>query len=148
MFSKFFNRLTLIATIFAVTLFISCKNEESKNSITETEIDKEIVTETEIKESLPETVSTPSSTTSNSGDVALNPPHGQPGHTCDVPVGQPLPTGSSAKTSPVINTTQRSPVINNTGNVPVNNNTSTGNVNPPHGQPGHKCEIPVGAPLN
>lgn len=28
-------------------------------------------------------------TTSNSGKI--NPPHGQPGHRCDISVGQPLP---------------------------------------------------------
>lgn len=35
------------------------------------------------------TTSTPSTSTDNK-DVALNPPHGQPNHRCDIPVGAPL----------------------------------------------------------
>lgn len=54
--------------------------------------------------------------------AGLNPPHGEPGHRCDIAVGAPLG-----------------------GNNPMNN-TAT-NLNPPHGQPGHRCDIAVGAPL-
>jgi hypothetical protein len=32
--------------------------------------------------------------------------------------------------------------------VVTNTNTSNAKLNPAHGQPGHRCEIPVGAPLN
>jgi hypothetical protein len=32
---------------------------------------------------------------------------------------------------------------------PVNTNNSTAaGINPAHGQPGHRCDIPVGQPLN
>lgn len=54
-------------------------------------------------------------------EVALNPAHGQPGHRCDIAVGQPL----------------------NSQPKPQNN----AKVNPPHGQPGHRCDLAVGAPL-
>lgn len=137
MFSKLFNRLPLFVSALALVVFISCKDEKSDRSATET------------SETPAHTINNAQNNSSNnSGDVALNPAHGQPGHRCDIPVGQPLDSGSSSADSPVINATPKSPVINNTGNVPVNNNTATGDVNPPHGQPGHKCEIPVGAPLN
>lgn len=49
----------------------------------------------------------------------LNPPHGQPGHDCSIPVGSPLK--AQAQTKPVLN--------------------------PPHGEPGHDCSVAVGAPL-
>jgi hypothetical protein len=53
----------------------------------------------------------------------LNPPHGQPGHRCDIAVGAPL------------------------GGSMMNDNSTASNLNPPHGQPGHRCDIAVGAPL-
>ena len=75
----------------------------------------------------------------------MNPPHGQPGHRCEIPVGAPLNTPAQA-------TTTTTPVQNVTVKPNVNVTPSTQQVqpgmNPPHGQPGHRCEIPVGAPLN
>lgn len=55
------------------------------------------------------------------GKVTLNPPHGEPGHRCDIAVGQPLNSAPVQQTN--------------------------ANVNPPHGQPGHRCDLAVGAPL-
>jgi hypothetical protein len=85
----------------------------------------------------------------------LNPPHGQPGHRCDIAVGAPLDSppgtqnpasGASATTTTPIDILQK-PAEN-----PTNTNTSTTTVaegmNPPHGQPGHRCDIAVGAPLD
>lgn len=123
-------------TVFAMVLFISCKDEKTNKS------------------SESETTTTEAVQNIDSGsDVALNPPHGEPGHRCEIPVGAPL--DGSAGDSPVIQTQpqgNQSPVIKSTGEVPVNgantNAETTGNVNPPHGQPGHRCEIPVGAPLD
>jgi len=84
--------------------------------------------------------------------VKLNPPHGQPGHRCEIEVGQPLPPEGS----PVVATQPVQPVMQNTQpvivNPPANTNilpgAPTGKVNPPHGEPGHRCDIAVGAPLN
>lgn len=62
----------------------------------------------------------------------MNPPHGQPGHRCDIAVGAPLnATGSNASAGNKASTPQTPP-----------------GMNPPHGQPGHRCDIAVGAPLN
>ena|SRR5690606_21845965 len=55
--------------------------------------------------------------------AGLNPPHGQPGHRCDIAVGAPLG-----------------------GNSILNSDPSVA-LNPPHGQAGHRCDIAVGAPL-
>lgn len=136
MLSTLFNRLPLFFSALTMVLFISCKDEKKDTPATDT------------SETPEQTInSTQNNSTNSDGEVALNPPHGQPGHRCDIQVGQPLPTDNSPQKSPVINSTQKSPVINNSGSVPVNNSNSTAKVNPPHGQPGHKCEIPVGAPL-
>ncbi len=143
MYLSFLRKLSLLSVIAVFAVFASCNDEKKENT---TEDNSETVTE--------KNVETPESTTPDSqGDVALNPQHGEPGHRCDIPVGQPL-DGSGQQTQ--TNTqTQQSPVIKNNGSVPVNsdNNTNTntdadGAVNPAHGQPGHRCDIPVGAPLD
>lgn len=85
-------------------------------------------------------------TTQKTGDIKLNPAHGQPGHRCDIAVGAPLnsPPGSSVS-KPQVVTTQQQPTQTVTTN--ASQQTAPG-MNPPHGQPGHRCDIAVGAPLN
>src|SRR5687767_5926308 len=72
----------------------------------------------------------------------LNPAHGQPGHRCDFGVGDVLPE-NPLKTSAL----QASFPQNQQIQPPSNLVNSTG-LNPQHGQPGHRCDIGVGAPLN
>ncbi len=92
----------------------------------------------------------------SNSNVKLNPEHGQPGHRCDIPVGAPLnsapqqqpapaPTPSVQLTPPAQSTPaavtpvqSAPPSLSQSGNVKLN---------PEHGQPGHRCEIPVGQPL-
>lgn len=110
------------ALVFGVT---SC-NEKTENSEA-TNVTTENTSETE----------TSTTTSESSGnEVALNPPHGQPGHLCEIPVGQPLPNGGKASSTPANDVQLKTPLMQ--GNQKLN---------PPHGQPGHKCEIPVGQPL-
>jgi hypothetical protein len=76
----------------------------------------------------------------------MNPSHGQPGHRCDIPVGAPLnsPIATGKTTAPQV-------VSNTSVTVPSATVTPTQTpkgMNPPHGQPGHRCDISVGAPLN
>ena len=75
--------------------------------------------------------------------VARNPAHGEPGHRHDLPDGAPLPTEGAPETAAPItnNLPLTSPAIQSNGE-----NTATA-VNPAHGQPGHVCGVPVGAPL-
>lgn len=88
----------------------------------------------------------------------MNPPHGQPGHRCDIPVGQPL--NSKPAATPVSqninvggnNAVQIDPNSVSPGKTAIDNNekaikTAPG-MNPPHGQPGHRCDIPVGQALS
>ena len=78
----------------------------------------------------------------------MNPPHGQPNHRCDIPVGAPLNSKKAEATtvkSTDIQTSTTTPIA-----VPQNNTSSTSvadGMNPAQGQPGHRCDIPVGAPL-
>ncbi|MFB9078407.1 hypothetical protein ACFFLS_16110 [Flavobacterium procerum] len=88
----------------------------------------------------------------------MNPPHGQPGHRCDIPVGAPL-NSPATKTTATTNTTQNGTVTQNfTVTPPASNpvpallstegqSTVAEGMNPAHGQPGHRCDIAVGAPL-
>lgn len=82
-----------------------------------------------------------------SSAAKINPPHGQPGHVCSVPVGSPL-DGSAATTS---NPTQPAakPAIQPTPQPSAtgSNTAAAPGTNPPHGQPGHVCGVPVGSPL-
>lgn len=110
----------------------------------------------------PATINDPAATNSTATPPELNPPHGQPFHRCEIPVGSPLNAAAPAKSAPV----QPAPQINRTGTAPtlenaarLNNpqannqtaptaaNATPPKLNPPHGQPFHRCEIPVGSPL-
>lgn len=97
----------------------------------------------------------PASISSNVPGIK-NPPHGQPGHRCDIPVGQPLNVSPTAiQTAPGQNPNNAIKIDPNSmtpGKVAIDNNgkqvkTAPG-MNPPHGQPGHRCDIAVGQPLN
>lgn len=68
-------------------------------------------------------------------NINTNPPHGEPGHSCSVPVGAPLATETTGKLN-----------SSSSGISPVRIDQDQ-NLNPPHGAPGHSCSIPVGAPL-
>ena len=109
----------------------------------------------------------------NSAEVMLNPPHGQPFHRCDIPVGAPLtsqpastdqqPANNQVQTAtpqpsasaPSLANNPYAPTIENAGNInpsQVRNTTTAASgskprLNPPHGQPFHRCDIPVGSPL-
>ncbi len=84
----------------------------------------------------------------------MNPPHGQPNHRCDIPVGAPLnsppkssnaaPSATTQSNSPVQITT--TPITSSQLNSP--NQTTAEGMNPPHGQPNHRCDIAVGVPLD
>ena len=76
----------------------------------------------------------------------MNPAHGQPGHRCDIPVGAPLNTAVAASKTATTQLVSKpnvtvTPAVTSTAPTPKG-------MNPPHGQAGHRCEIPVGAPLN
>lgn len=81
-------------------------------------------------------------------DAGLNPAHGQPGHRCEIPVGAPL-NSAPAAAQPQVQTVASSPqAITVPASAPTTAPTDpNAKLNPAHGQPGHDCAIPVGAPL-
>jgi hypothetical protein len=93
---------------------------------------------------------------SNSVNTAPNPPHGQPGHRCESTVGAPVsnPTSNNSLSNLITNTTPatiqpQNPTLNNLQpQLPTATSKSTGALNPAHGQPGHRCDLTVGAPLS
>ena len=86
------------------------------------------------------------------GNAGLNPAHGKPGHRCDLAVGAPLtgnPGGQSLSTAPVSTIPASTiPVTTTTTAVSQQAAPAGQTLNPAHGQPGHRCDISVGAPLN
>lgn len=133
---KFIN--FLFAIIFMLG-FLACGNDNDGQTQTPPDNPTEATPAAATEQSL-----TPLNTSS---DVAMNPAHGQPGHRCDLPVGAPLDGSLTppGKTNPLLqqpSAPAKSPVeINQT-------QTTAEGMNPPHGQPNHRCDIPVGAPLN
>ncbi|HNP68954.1 MAG TPA: hypothetical protein PKH16_13690 [Aequorivita sp.] len=134
--SKFIPKSFLIPMLAALPLFISCKDEkkiEEKAPATTQEATLE-----QKKQALQNVAPTSTTTTNSSNNGgAVNPPHGQPGHDCAIPVGAPLNGGSGS--------TNATPTTNKANAVPAS--ISGKGVNPPHGQPGHRCDIKVGDPL-
>lgn len=113
------------------------------------------------------------STPQTQSEVMLNPPHGEPYHRCDIPVGAPLNTAPANTTRQTTNNQaqvaapQSSVSAPSTANNPIAptvendnrmkssqaqnqlpaNDGSKPRLNPPHGQPHHRCDIAVGSPL-
>lgn len=94
--------------------------------------------------------------TSTTSSAGLNPPHGEPGHVCEIPVGAPLdgsanPSGSDGGINIAPPTGNATPTFSTMpAGSPVNAapaSGGSGRLNPAHGEPGHVCEIPVGQPL-
>jgi hypothetical protein len=76
----------------------------------------------------------------------MNPPHGQPNHRCDIAVGAPLNSKPASPATTTGTTVNAQPQVTMT-EVPNKVKTAPG-MNPPHGEPNHRCDIAVGAPLN
>lgn len=85
----------------------------------------------------------------------MNPPHGQPGHRCEIAVGAPLNSApakpKAAAPQQIVQTTQPAapaefapPAVKQ---APATDVVTPPGMNPPHGQPGHLCSVAVGAPL-
>jgi hypothetical protein len=89
----------------------------------------------------------------------VNPAHGLPGHRCELAVGAPLPDvgpapATQAQVVPAALAGQAGPTVQSIAIPPPPANSGSPisggskKVNPAHGQPGHRCDIAVGAPLN
>lgn len=128
-------RLFLIPVFFTSLFFISCQDaKETSTEVTDTLPEASL----EQKMQQLESVAPASNSTGSATMTGANPPHGQPGHRCDIAVGAPLDGSSAVKASPV----QVNPVQTQS-----NSAAPANGINPAHGQPGHRCDIKVGDPL-
>ncbi len=79
----------------------------------------------------------------------MNPAHGEAGHRCDIAVGAPL--NSPAAANPAPTATTPTPLIEQKATptllTPNKSGAVAAGMNPAHGEPGHKCDVPVGSPL-
>jgi hypothetical protein len=100
----------------------------------------------------PQTTTITPATTNAVTAPGMNPPHGQPGHRCDIQVGAPLnskPAAPATVQAAPVTTTAAGQTPSNVTIKEVPNTVKTApGMNPPHGEPGHRCDIAVGAPLN
>lgn len=78
----------------------------------------------------------------------VNPPHGQPGHVCGTPVGAPLGQAPASKGGATVSMPTPTPAPATTAPSATQPAKVAPGTNPPHGQPGHVCGTPVGAPLD
>lgn len=90
----------------------------------------------------------PGAQSASAGTQATNPAHGLPGHRCDIAVGAPLgsPAQGQALSAPPVSSP--APITQVPQVQPSQKIATPPGMNPPHGEPGHRCEIAVGAPLN
>jgi len=145
-------------TSIAITslLFVSCKKElEPQNNTATSELVRLGLAKDTSKTAAPVVQPQTNPNTVLGESKGLNPAHGQPGHRCDIAVGAPLnsaPTQGQTTTTQSAQTVQVNP--NQQKNVVTTTTTTAAPVkvakgmNPSHGQPGHRCDIPVGSPLN
>ena len=149
------NAKIYITSIAIISLlFASCKKElEPQESTPTSELVRLGLAKDTSKTAAPAVQSPPANpNTALSSNGGINPAHGQPGHRCDIAVGAPLnsaPTKGQTTTAQPVQTVQVNPnqknVVTTTTAAPVK--VAKG-MNPSHGQPGHRCDIPVGTPLN
>ena len=160
----------ILVSVFACFVFISCKKEEVKDlKDVETKatsfsgedwLKQRVGNQVQIQPVQQSTQSGQSiSAVPQKTPAGINPPHGQPNHRCDIPVGAPLNSTPTPKVQsnpqPVTKPVQVSQPAQLTSQPTQQKATSVTNatvvtapgMNPPHGQEGHRCDIAVGAPL-
>ena len=152
----------ILASVIVSILFVSCKKDEEVKSVEETQQPAQTFSgEAWLKQRVGgqgQTVQQPvqqqvqtQSQSQTQTAPGMNPPHGQPGHRCEIPVGAPLNSKPDSKTTQVVNSKPvEQPVLkvnSNSGSGTVVGSMTPPGMNPPHGQEGHRCDIAVGAPL-
>jgi hypothetical protein len=150
------SKIYISSIIIASLAFISCKKELEVQENTST---SELIRLGLAKDTSKTTAPVAQAPATNPNTVlgetkGLNPAHGQPGHRCDIAVGAPLNSAPTQQGQTV--TTQPAQTVQvNPGQPKVVTTTAVAQpvkvgkgMNPSHGQPGHRCDIPVGAPLN
>lgn len=134
------NKFSMI--IVAAAVFMACDKKQTENTAQEKQTEKAIPA---------------NAVAANDPNKKpeLNPPHGEPFHRCDIEVGAPI--DSEPKTTPAPQMMPQANSVNSGFNTnpipqsaPVTTSQSVGPkpaLNPPHGEPHHRCDLQVGAPL-
>lgn len=124
-----------IPYLLAIVIFCACNNHKTETTQPLT------LTPTGIEGLKKQEVAVPPTMPSKS-NLIFNPPHGTAGHTCALAVGAPL--NQTAAIQP-----QASNAVQASTAKPIAITSSTKrNINPKHGEPNHRCDIAVGAPLD
>lgn len=152
-------------TVLLTAVFISCKNDQPDHDNSVVPLKSAMAVSAPAPASMPVAagmnaqsagsvspqqiqMQTPAAVAPNTSMAApagkMNPAHGQPGHKCEIPVGAPL---NSAPPKPVAQNATAQTVSAIPAPQPQQLASGKG-LNPAHGQPGHRCDISVGAPLN
>jgi len=146
--TKSFLSILLISSAFLTSCKKELQPQDSSDAITPTTSTAALAPTAQPQMQQPQ-VQPASNTVATA--AGMNPPHGQPNHRCDIAVGAPLnsPAGQTPTTVPAAQNIQRSSVNTTTITPQASKNTTVAaGMNPPHGQPNHRCDIAVGAPLN
>ena len=146
---------TLTILIASVALLYSC--DKAKTNVAETEIAKSdsVVNNTTENATVPAPAEVASSVKNVpvSGKPALNPAHGEPYHRCEIAVGAPIDSAPTQNAAPQqaassILSPNPAPAVSTTPAAPAQAFGPKPAVNPEHGQPHHRCDLAVGAPLS
>ena len=155
--TKFMKTRLVLSSLFISSLFsLSCKKElEPQESFvtapaTQTAKENPAGALSPMQASPIQTSQSGTTTAIANNTAGLNPAHGQPGHRCDIAVGQPLNTAAAKTTAPQTSPQTITQTIQpkTSANIVTTNTPTAKGMNPPHGQPGHRCDIAVGLPLN
>lgn len=151
------SKIIISSIVLSSLVLVSCKKElEPQENTPTSELVKlglmKDTTKVNTAAAAPAPTANPNTVMNATGGI--NPAHGQPGHRCDIAVGAPL-NSAPVQTQTQTTTTQTAQTMQvNPGKQVVTTTTMAAPVkvakgmNPSHGQPGHRCDIPVGAPLN
>lgn len=153
--------MKILPLLIAATVISSCGKNQLANQTTNNSTVSESVadtakgtTATESTSSATQNNTAPVATTSNDGKPALNPAHGEPFHRCDISVGAPIDSApqqaavpqNAPQTPTSFNTNPISPAVTSSA-APVQATGPKPALNPAHGEPHHRCDLQVGAPL-
>jgi hypothetical protein len=152
-------KIFISSLVISSLVFVSCKKElePQENTPTSELVKLGLMKDTTKVNSVAQAQPVTNPNTVMNATGGINPAHGQPGHRCDIAVGAPLNSAPTQTQTQQTTTTQQGQTVQvnpNQQNVVTTTTTVAKPVkvakgmNPSHGQPGHRCDIPVGAPLN
>ena len=139
--------------VTSAVLLLSCDKKETviQGEVTDPVVDSIQVVDSTINGA--DAVAEPVVMNSSAGRPALNPEHGQPYHRCDISVGAPIDSAPEQNTAPQV-VPQQAQSGNSFNTSPISPSLSSGTpvgakpaINPDHGEPYHRCDLQVGAPL-